>query len=148
MRVFWRDYQAETRRRSRLEGGNAQGADLLDHSLAFLANNGATSDFRHFAVGALIFVATAILRQGAVEPEVREAFLASMLRNRDRLSAFASTDSRKGDFEDAMTLPRQPRPVTLQGTTTAGCFDLAADEIKVAVMIKTATSPAKGRRCQ
>jgi hypothetical protein len=146
---FWQDYQSEIRRRSGLDERSAP--SLFDHSLAFLANQGATSDFRHFTVGALLFVLAANLRQGATDPSVRREFLTVLFKHRDGLTAFMTNGSSAGNFDDqaVVTDPLgSSRSIDIRGTVIPGCLDVAPEAVSVASLIKTPWSPAKGTRCQ
>lgn len=146
---FWKEYQSEIRRRTSIDDRVKPGT--LDLSLAFLANSDATSDFRQFTIGALIYVTVVNLRQGTIDPEVRQQMLLAMMRYRDRLAAFTVSGNGPGAFE-------QPGKARLPGgdsvdfvikaQTNPGCFELWADQITVSSLVKAPWSPAKGRRCE
>jgi hypothetical protein len=146
---FWNQFRSEVRRRSQLPDDAR--ADLFDHSLAFLANRGATSDFRQYSVGALIFITVSNLRRGAVEPEIRRQFLLKMMYFRDRLTAFVSGGAEPGGFSEPTKFEGpggQPKEMVINGRIVPGCFDIWTDNFSVASMVKTPWSAAKGRRCE
>lgn len=148
---FWRSLDSELRRRSGLESAKVA-ADSFDHALAFLANAGATSDFRGYSVAALLFVVDVGLRQGRVDPAVRQVVLGTLLRHRDRLTAFVSGGgSNQVEFNETSQVKLVDgtvRKVGVSANVIPGCFDVATDpEVGVAFLVKTAWSPAKSRRC-
>jgi hypothetical protein len=148
---FWRSLDNELRQRSGLESAKVA-ADSFDHALAFLANPGATSDFRQYSIGALLFVIDVGLRQGTVDPAVRRAVLGTLMRNRDRMTAFVSSGgSKEGSFTEASEVKLADgtvRKVGVSANVIPGCFDVATDrELGVAFLVKTVWSPAKSRRC-
>ncbi|RXH35275.1 hypothetical protein XH84_06010 [Bradyrhizobium nanningense] len=97
--AFWSQFQSEIRRRTSIDDRVRPGT--LDLSLAFLANSDATSDFRQFTIGALIYVTVVNLRQGTIDPEVRQQMLLAMMRYRDRLTAFTVSGNGQGAFEQS-----------------------------------------------
>jgi len=146
---FWNQFRSEIRRRSQLPDGAR--ADLFDQSLAFLANQGSTSDFRQYSVGALIFLTVTNLRQGAIEPEIRWQFLVTMMLHRDRLTAFVNGGAEPGSFSERAKFKGPEgtsQEILINGRIVPGCFDIWADKVYVGSMVKTPWSTAKGRRCE
>jgi len=146
---FWSQYQSEIRRRSQLDD-NAW-AGLFDQSLAFLANAGATSDFRQFSAAALIYVTDANLRLGRIDPDVRLQFLQTILRLRDRLTAFTGGGADPGEFEEPAKAKISDGSVldfSIRGKTVRGCFEVWSEKASVSSMVKAPWSDAKSRRCE
>lgn len=101
--AFWSEFQSEIRRRTSIDDRVKPGT--LDLSLAFLANSDATLDFRQFTIGALEYVTVVNLRQGTIDPDVRQQMLLAMMRYRDRLAAFTVSGNNQGAFERAGNMP-------------------------------------------
>ncbi|TCU74905.1 hypothetical protein EDE08_103120 [Bradyrhizobium sp. R2.2-H] len=144
---FWSQYQSEIRKRTSIDDRIKPGT--FDLSLAFLANSDAGADFRQFTIGALTYVTVVNLRQGGTDPEIRQQMLVAMMRNRDRLAAF--TVNGQGSFEQPgkAKLPTgQFIEFIIRARTIPGCFDIWSDQLTVGSMVKTPSSPGKGRRCE
>ncbi len=146
---FWSQYASEIRQRSQLDDSTRAG--LFDQSLAFLASAGATSDLRQYSAGALIYVTDANLRLGRIEPDVRRQFLQTILRMRDRLTAFTGGGADPSDFEESATAKMLNGSVlefSIRGKTVRGCFEVWSEKASVSSMVKAPWSGAKSRRCE
>ncbi|MET4323599.1 hypothetical protein [Bradyrhizobium sp. RT5a] len=144
---FWQQFRSEVRSRSQLTDDRA---DTFDHALAFLANQGATSDFRQFALGAVIYITFVNLSEGQITPQVRSKLLLAIMGSRDKLTGFLSNGASPSLF--SVPLPINLPDGTLQqakmGAQVArGCLDIWVEEVKVSSLVKTQGSVTKGRRC-
>ncbi|MGV7213388.1 hypothetical protein [Bradyrhizobium sp. UFLA05-112] len=145
---FWNQFRNEVRRRSQIPDGAK--ASTFDHALAFLANQGATSDFRQYTLAAIIFTTATNLSQGRIDPELRLAIVTAMMSNRDKLTAFASGGSEPSQFTMPLTVKSPVAPsnqVTLNGQVTRGCFDIWTEVPTVGSLVKAPWASVKGGRC-
>jgi hypothetical protein len=142
---FWDAFQSEVSRRS-----GVREADLYNHALSFLLNRGAASDFPHFVVAALIYVSAAGLQQSVPDAGLRGGFLEALLANSDRLVAFgrASSEAQLLDRITEAKSQRGPVKLSIQGIVLLGCFEFFEDGMRVAQLVKTEWSLAKGGRCR